>query len=122
MEKPANIEAYIAQFSPEVQEQLQNLRRIIQNAAPEATERISYGIPTFYMQGNLVHFAAWKAHIGLYPAPDAIAMFGKQLAGFAISKGAVHLPLNEPLPVRLIEQIVQFRVAENRKKKEVKKR
>lgn len=122
MEKPTTIDAYIAQFPPHVQERLQNLRHIIQNAAPEATERISYGLPTFYLDGNLVHFAAWKAHIGLYPAPEAINVFGKELAAYTVSKGSVHLPLDQPLPVRLIERIVQFRISENKKKKELKKK
>ncbi len=117
MEKYNTIDAYITQFTPEVQEQLQQLRCIIQRAAPEATERISYGIPTFYLEGNLVHFAAWNAHIGFYPAPEAINVFKDDLAAYTIAKGSVHLPLDQPLPVRLIERIVQFREAENRNKK-----
>ncbi len=122
MEKPTSIDSYIAQFPPQVQEQLQRLRHIIQTAAPEATERISYGMPTFYLQGNLVHFAAWKAHIGLYPAPDAIAKFKEELAAFSISKGSVHLAFDKTLPENLIKQIVQYRAAENRKKKDKKKK
>jgi uncharacterized protein YdhG (YjbR/CyaY superfamily) len=121
MQKPTNIDSYIAQCAPEVQEQLQQLRHIIQKAAPEATERISYGMPTFYLYGNLVHFAAWKAHIGLYPAPAAIGVFSKELATYFVSKGSVHLPLDQPLPKRLIEQIVHFRMAENRQKKALNK-
>ena len=117
MQKPTNINAYIAQFPPEVQEQLQALRHIIQKAAPEATERISYGMPTFYLEGNLVHFAAWKSHIGFYPAPEAVTIFSKELAQYKVAKGSVHLPLDKPLPVWLIERIVQFRETENRNKK-----
>ncbi len=117
MEKPTTVDAYIQQYPPNVRTMLEELRHIIAKAAPEATERISYGMPTFYQDGNLVHFAAWKSHIGLYPVPSAIQKFAKELTLFQQTKGSVHLPFNQPLPVKLIEKIVKFRIEENEQKK-----
>lgn len=117
MEKPATIDAYIQQFPPNVRSMLEELRRMIAGAAHGATERIAYGMPTFYKDGNLVHFAVWTNHIGLYPTSSAIQKFAKALMPFQQTKGSVHLPLNQPLPQELIEQIVKFRIAENEQKK-----
>lgn len=110
------IDAYISQFSPDLQATLQTLRKVIQEAAPGATEKISYQMPTFYLNGNLVHFAAFQHHIGFYPAPSGIDAFKKELAAYKGSKGAVQFPLDKPLPLDLIAEIVQYRVDENMKK------
>jgi uncharacterized protein YdhG (YjbR/CyaY superfamily) len=109
------IDDYIRQFQPSVQEKLEKLRRVIKDAAPDSTERISYQMPTFYLHGNLVHFAAFKQHIGFYPAPSGIERFKEELAGYKSSKGAVQFPIDEPLPYELISRIVTFRVGENEK-------
>ena len=114
---PTTIDEYIAQFPEEIQLKLQEIRAVIHAAAPEATEKISYQMPTFYLRGNLVHFAAFKKHIGFYPVPSGIAAFEAELAPYKRSKGAVQFPLDEPIPTELIGRIVQFRVAENLQKK-----
>ena len=106
------IDAYIAQFPDAVQELLQQLRETIRAAAPRAEEAIRYGMPTFRLNGNLVHFAAYAKHIGFYPTPSAITAFQKELAPYASSKGAVQFPLDRPLPLPLIRRIVRFRVRE----------
>jgi uncharacterized protein YdhG (YjbR/CyaY superfamily) len=95
---------------------------VIHAAAPEATEKISYQMPTFFLHGNLVHFAAFKHHIGFYPVPSGIEAFAAELAPYKRSKGAVQFPLDQPLPHDLITRIVDFRVAENRQKAEAKKK
>jgi uncharacterized protein YdhG (YjbR/CyaY superfamily) len=110
-----SIEAYIAQFPPEIQEILQNIRKTIHAAAPEATEKISYGMPTFYLSGNLVHFAAFKSHIGFYPAPSGMEAFEKELSVYKRGKGSVQFPLGEPVPYELIGRIVKIRAEENKK-------
>lgn len=107
------IDDYIATFPRHIQALLQTVRATIRAAAPEAEERISYQMPTFALKGNLVHFAAWKDHIGLYPAPSGIAVFAEELAQYHSAKGSVRFPIDEPLPLDLITRIVQFRVAEN---------
>ena len=108
-----NIDEYIATFPPGVQAVLQKIRETIHEAAPEAVETINYGIPTFVLKGNLVHFAAFKNHIGFYPTPSGIEAFKKALADYKGSKGAVQFPLDKPVPFDLVEKIVKFRVAEN---------
>jgi uncharacterized protein YdhG (YjbR/CyaY superfamily) len=117
-----DIDEYIASFPPEVQKKLQGLRAVIKETAPEATEKISYQMPTFFLNGNLVHFAAFKHHIGFYPVPTGIEKFKKELAVYKPSKGAVQFPLDKPLPLDLIRKIVKFRVAENLKKAEERSR
>ena len=109
----AEIDAYIAGFPAEVQEILQRVRAVIRKAAPAAQEAMKYGIPTFVLNGNLIHFAGFKSHIGLYPTPSGIVAFKKELAGYASSKGAVQFPLDKPIPYALIEKITKFRVKEN---------
>ena len=111
------IDEYIATFPKETQEILNEVRAAIKESAPEAEEKISYQMPTFYLRGNLVHFAAFKKHIGFYPVPSGIAAFEEELAPYKRSKGAVQFPLDEPIPTELIGRIVQFRVAENLQKK-----
>ena len=112
----ASIDAYIATFPPEVQALLQQMRQTIQKAAPKATEAISYQIPTFRLQGNLVHFAGFKKHIGFYPGAAGIAAFQDELAGYKSAKGSVQFPLDQPLPLALVTKIVKFRVKQNLEK------
>ena len=116
------IDEYIAMFPEDLHKTLSELRAVIKAAAPDAIEKISYQMPTFAQEGNLVHFAVFKNHIGLYPAPRAIEEFSKELAKYEGSKGAIRFPIDQPLPMDLIERIVKFRVAENLKKAELKKR
>jgi uncharacterized protein YdhG (YjbR/CyaY superfamily) len=111
------IDEYIATFPKNVQNILQELRRVIRDSAPEAKEAISYQMPTFKLNGNLVHFAAHKNHIGFYPTPSAIVAFKKELSPFKTSKGAIQFPLDKPIPFDLVEKIVKFRVKENKSKK-----
>jgi uncharacterized protein YdhG (YjbR/CyaY superfamily) len=111
------VDEYIDRFPPDVQAILSELRSTIRQSAPQAVEKISYGIPTFYLNGNLVHFATFKHHIGFYPTPSAIARFKKELKRYKSAKGSVQFPLDEPLPLELIATIVKFRVDENSRKK-----
>lgn len=110
------IEEYIAQFPPEIRERLLALRKVIREAAPAAGEKISWRMPTFTLNGNLVHFAAHKSHIGFYPGASGIEVFKDKLFEYKSSKGAVQFPNNKPLPFDLIREIVAFRVSENTKK------
>ena len=107
------IDTYIGQVPAEVQVILQEIRQVIKEAAPEAEEKISYQMPTFYLDGNLVHFAAYKNHIGFYPAPSGIEKFKQELSKYKSAKGSVQFPLNQTIPFDLIRKIVGFRVAEN---------
>jgi uncharacterized protein YdhG (YjbR/CyaY superfamily) len=117
-----SIDAYIATFPEDVQARLEAIRATIKAAAPDAEERISYQMPAFALNGNLVYFAAGKNHIGFYPTASGIAAFQDELAGYESSKGAIRFPYNKPLPLELISKIVQFRVTENRNKAPVKTR
>jgi uncharacterized protein YdhG (YjbR/CyaY superfamily) len=107
------IDQYIAGFPEDIQPKLDQMRAIIVKAAPNAKEAIKYAMPTFTLQGNLVHFAGYKNHIGFYPAPSGIETFKKDLAIYKTSKGAIQFPLDKPLPVALITKIVRFRVKES---------
>lgn len=107
------IDEYIEQFPTEVKTILIKLKSVILKAAPSSSEMIKYGIPTFYLEGNLVHFAAYKHHIGFYPAPSGLKAFQKEINQFQNSKGAVQFPIDKPLPYDLITKIVKFRVKEN---------
>jgi uncharacterized protein YdhG (YjbR/CyaY superfamily) len=111
--KAADVDEYVSRYPKNVQALLKKLRETIRKAAPAADERISYGIPTFALQGNLVHFAGYKAHIGFYPGAVGIAAFRKELAAWKLSKGTVQFPLDEPLPLPLITRIVKHRVKQN---------
>lgn len=113
---PTSIDAYIAIFPKEVQAVLAQVRATIQQAAPEATETISYGIPTLELHGKLVHFAAFKNHIGFYALPSGTTAFQEQLAAYKMGKGSVQFPLSQPMPLQLITAMVKFRVAENKEK------
>jgi uncharacterized protein YdhG (YjbR/CyaY superfamily) len=121
MKKITTIDEYIAVFPEDIQGELQKLRTVIHTAAPDATEKISYQMPTFYLNGNLVHFAALKNHIGFYPTPSGIENFKEELKSYKSSKGAVQFPLDQPLPLDLIARIVQFRVTENTHRRVIKK-
>ena len=116
------IDEYIMQFPTEVQEKLKTLRKVIKEAAPEAEEKISYKMPTFTLHGNLVHFAGYKNHIGLYPTPSGIEAFKEELSKYKGAKGSVQFPIKEPLPYELIIKIVKYRVIENVRKAEEKLR
>jgi len=117
---PRNIDEYIAGFPRDVQEILEQMRLTIREAAPDAEETISYRMPTFTLKGNLVHFAAHKKHIGLYPTPSGIEKFEDELSAYRSSKGAVQFPLDRPIPFDLISEIVKFRVKENLERAEAK--
>lgn len=114
------IDDYIAAFPAEVQLLLAEMRATIRDAAPEAEEAISYQMPTFRLQGNLVHFAGYQKHIGFYPAPSGIEAFKEELAVYKGAKGSVQFSLDQPLPLDLVCRITQFRVAENLAKAEAK--
>jgi uncharacterized protein YdhG (YjbR/CyaY superfamily) len=111
-----NIDEYIADFPKDVQKLLQQLRSTIKKTAPNAEEKIAYGIPTFTLNGNLVHFGAYKTHIGFYPAPSGLEAFEKELAPYVTGKGTAQFPLDKPLPLDLITEIVKFRVMKNLEK------
>ena len=117
MEKYDNIEEYIANFPLETQKILEQLRNDLLKMVPEAKEKIAYGIPTLTLNGNLVHFAAYKNHIGLYPGSKAIEIFETELKGYHTSKGTIQFPIDQPLPMQLIEKIVTFCVSQNLNKK-----
>jgi uncharacterized protein YdhG (YjbR/CyaY superfamily) len=111
--KPSNIDEYMAGLPENIQKILEELRSTIRKAAPAAEETINYGIPTFTLNGNLVHFAAFKNHIGFYPAPSGIEAFKKELSVYDGAKGSVQFPIKDKLPLTLITKIVKFRVKEN---------
>ena len=114
---PSPIADYIAEFPPDVQAKLREMHRVIREATPEATEAIKYGIPTLVLGENLVHFAAFKNHIGFYPTSSPIRAFAEELRDFKTSKGAVQFPLNKPIPFDLVRRIVAFRVREAKERK-----
>jgi uncharacterized protein YdhG (YjbR/CyaY superfamily) len=116
----ASIEDYIATFPADIQKILEEVRATIKAAAPDAEEKISYQMPTFFLKGNLVHFAAFKNHIGFYPTPSGTEAFKDEIARYQGAKGSIRLPLDEPMPLDLITRIVKMRVTENLKKAEEK--
>ena len=120
--KPATINEYIASFPEDIQKVLEQVRETISQAAPEAGETINYGIPTFMLNGNLVHFAAFKNHIGFYATPTGHEAFAEELSNYKQGKGSVQFPLNKPMPLELITSIVQFRVKEQQAKPAKKKK
>lgn len=107
------VNEYILQFPLEIQEKLQAMRKVIRDNAPDAEEKMSWQMPTFYLYGNLVHFAAHKNHIGFYPGAEGIEAFTDKFMGYKYSKGAVQFPVDKPLPFELISEIVKYRVAGN---------
>ena len=114
------VDKYIVLFPVDVQELLMQIRNVVKEEVPEAEETISYGIPTFKLNGNLVHYAAFKNHIGFYPTPAGIEYFKEKLAKYNQGKGSVQFPVNEPMPLDLIREIVRFRVAQNLEKAQKK--
>jgi uncharacterized protein YdhG (YjbR/CyaY superfamily) len=119
---PRDIDEYIAGFPKHVQEILEKIRMTIRKAAPDAEEIIKYQIPTFTLKGNLVHFGAFKKHIGFYPAPSGIEEFKEELSVYEGAKGSIKFPLDKPIPFELISKIVKFRVKENLARGEAKRR
>lgn len=117
---PRTIDDYIAGFPHEVQNILEKIRRAIRKAAPGAEETIKYQIPTFTLKGNLVSFAAYKKHIGIYPAPKGTQKFNEELSVFRAAKASVRFPLDKPIPFDLVSQIVIFRVRELLERAEAK--
>jgi uncharacterized protein YdhG (YjbR/CyaY superfamily) len=110
---PQNIDEYIASFPLEIQKILQEIRVTISQAAPKATEKISYAMPTFVLEGNLVHFAAFKNHIGFYSTPSGTTEFQQDILHYKHAKGSIQFPISQPMPLDLIARIVKFRVEEN---------
>jgi len=111
-----DIDSYIKSFPSSTQKILEQLRKTIRKAAPDAQETINYGMPTFTLNGNLVHFAAFRNHIGFYPTPSGIEMFKKEISEYEWAKGSVKFPIEKPLPYDLIARIVKFRVKESLEK------
>ncbi|PWG78489.1 iron chaperone [Pararcticibacter amylolyticus] len=120
-DKPETIDGYISSFPEDIQKVLQEVRQTIRDAAPEASEAIKYAIPTFIQNGNLVHFAAFKNHIGFYPTPAGTETFAEELSVFKTGKGSVQFPLDQPMPLDLIKRIVQFRIKQQQEIKKAKK-
>ncbi|HEY1038295.1 MAG TPA: DUF1801 domain-containing protein, partial [Bacteroidia bacterium] len=116
VQKANSIDLFIAEFPKETQVLLNRVRETIRKAAPKATESINYGIPTFQLEGNLVHFSGYKSHIGFYPGSSGIKNFAKELSVYKGAKGSVQFPLDKPIPYALITKIVKFRVTENLEK------
>ncbi len=110
------IDEYIQSFPADVQEKLQTLRKVIKEEAPEASEAIAYGIPTFKFHGNLVHFGGFKTHVSFFPASSPMEVF-KEVAQYQTGKGTLQFPLTEPMPLPLVRKIVKFRVKENLERK-----
>lgn len=114
------IDEYIAMYPKDIQKLLNEMRATIRKAAPNAEEAMKYALPTFVLNGNLVHFGAFKNHIGFYPAPSGIDEFKKELAKYEGSKGAIRFPIDKPLPLTLVGKIVKFRVTKNMEKVKAK--
>jgi uncharacterized protein YdhG (YjbR/CyaY superfamily) len=112
----ASIDEYIADCPEDVQKILKEIRAVIHAAAPDALEKISYQMPAFTLEGNLVYFAAFKKHIGFYPTPSGTDQFKREIAGYQAAKGSIQFPLDQPMPYDLIRQIVEFRVQDNLEK------
>jgi uncharacterized protein YdhG (YjbR/CyaY superfamily) len=115
------IDEYIATFPEATQKILEEVRATIKASAPEAEEKISYQMPSFFLKGNLIHFAAWKDHIGIYPTPSGTEAFREEISIYESAKGSIKLPIDQPMPLELIGKIVRFRVGENLMKAERKK-
>ena len=115
--KPKDIDEYIAGFPPEVRARLEQIRAIVRKAAPDAEEAIKYQVPTFVLGENLVHFAAFKNHIGFYPTPSGMVEFEEELSSYVSAKGSVQFPYDKPLPLGLIKRMVVFRVNEVKAKR-----
>ena len=119
---PETIDAYIAGFPPDIQDILQRIRARIKAIVPDAEEAIKYQLPTFILKGNLVHFGAFKKHIGFYPSPTGIEKFKAELSVYEGAKGSIRFPLDQPIPYDLITEVVRFRMAENLERAEAKRK
>jgi uncharacterized protein YdhG (YjbR/CyaY superfamily) len=117
MKKPTSVDEYIASYPANVQAKLNEIRQIVKEEAPQASEKLSYGMPYFSFNGRLLYFAVHKEHIGLYAMPSAVIVFKKELTEYETSKGTIRFPLDKPLPTELIRRIIEFRVKENSSKK-----
>ncbi len=117
-----NVDAYIATFPLEARKRLKQIRKTIKQAAPGASETIRYQMPAFMWNGYLVHLAAWKNHIAMYPAPSGTPAFNKELSRYLSTKSTVQFPLDKPLPLALIRRIVKYRMKDNLKRKREKKK
>lgn len=122
MKTTASVDNYIKAYPKEVQLLLKQMRTTIKKAAPKAEEKIGYGIPTFTLNGNLVHFGAFKSHIGFFPGPGGILAFKKELEAYKTSKGTIQFPFEKKLPLALVTKIVRLRVKQNVAKKIAKKK
>jgi uncharacterized protein YdhG (YjbR/CyaY superfamily) len=122
MKNPRDVDEYILRFPVSTQLLLEDVRRTIKNAAPEAKEVISYSMPGYKLNGMLVWFAGYSKHIGFYPGVNGISFFKKEIAMYKSAKGSVQFPISQPLPLRLIEEITKLRVAENFAKTDSKKK
>ncbi|MDL2253549.1 DUF1801 domain-containing protein [Ruminococcaceae bacterium OttesenSCG-928-I18] len=118
---PDTVEEYIVQYPPEQRQILEKARQIIREAAPKATEKISWAMPTYHQGENLVHFAMHKNHLGFYPSPEAIIAFKEKLQPYKTTKGGIQFPLSKPVPFTLIREITLYRVAEVEKNNRSKK-
>jgi uncharacterized protein YdhG (YjbR/CyaY superfamily) len=119
---PQTIDDYIAGYPPEVRVILKKLKATIRKAAPGAEEAIKYRLPTFVLSGNLVHFGAFKKHIGFYATPSGNKQFRKELSAYEGAKGSVQFPLDKPIPYALVSRMVKFRVKENRERSIAKRK
>jgi uncharacterized protein YdhG (YjbR/CyaY superfamily) len=119
---PTIIDEYIAGFPPDVQEILQKVRATIREAAPGAEETIKYQLPTFTLKGNLVYFGGFKKHVGFYPVPTGIEAYAEDLAPYKTGKGSIQFPYDKPIPYDLITKVVKYRVEENLRNAETKKK
>jgi len=117
---PRDVDEYISGFPATVQKKLTALRQTVKKIAPDAEEKINYQMPAYYLNGPLVYFAAFEKHIGFYPVPSGILAFKEELSVYKQGKGSVQFPIDKPLPMKLIAEIVKFRVEENKIKAELK--
>ena len=117
MIKPKSVEEYIAGQPPQARELLNELRMMIKRSAPESQEKLSYGMPYYSFNGRLFYLGAFKAHVSLFAMPSAVNKFQRELKGYGQSKAAIHFPLGQPIDKKLVQKIVDFRIAENRSKK-----
>jgi uncharacterized protein YdhG (YjbR/CyaY superfamily) len=117
-----NIDEYIALFPADIQDRLRVIRAAIREAAPNATEKISWQMPTFYQHGNVVHFAAFKDHISLFPGASGVEVFTDRLTAYKTSKGTIQFPYSQPIPLELVKEIVRFRVEENKQAAQTRKK
>ena len=121
MDSATTIDGYIANYPAGTQKHLKQIRDVVRKLVPEAKEDIKYGMPTYVLNGNLLHFAGFEHHIGFYPTPTGIALFKKDLAPYKQGKGSVQFPLDKPMPLALITRIVKYRLKETLEKAKKKK-